>query len=44
MGVNALRTNLGASVTREEAAAYLSEYFKNFSGLARFIEHTKAEA
>ncbi|MEK7480439.1 MAG: DNA polymerase [Patescibacteria group bacterium] len=44
MGVNALRTNLGATVSREEAAAYLSEYFKNFSGLARFIEHTKAEA
>ena len=30
MGVNALRTNLGATVSREEAAAYLSEYFKNF--------------
>ena len=44
MGVNALRANLGASVTRDEAATYLSEYFKNFSGLARFIEHTKAEA
>ena len=44
MGVNALRANLGASVTRDEAATYLSEYFKNFSGLARFIEHTKSEA
>ncbi len=44
MGVNALRANLGATVTREEAAAFLSEYFKNFSGLARYIEHTKAEA
>ncbi len=44
MGVNALRANLGASVTRDEAAAFLSEYFKNFSGLARYIEHTKAEA
>jgi len=44
MGVNALRTNLGATVTREEAAAFLAEYFKNFSGLARYIEHTKAEA
>src|SRR3989344_3294112 len=44
MGVNALRANLGAEVTREEAAAFLAEYFKNFSGLARYIEHTKAEA
>ncbi len=44
MGVNALRANLGASVTHDEAAAFLSEYFKNFSGLARYIEHTKAEA
>ena len=44
MGVNALRANLGASVTREEAAEFLSEYFKNFSGLARYIERTKAEA
>ncbi len=44
MGVNALRANLGASVTREEAAEFLSEYFKNFSGLARYIESTKAEA
>lgn len=44
MGVNALRANLGASVTRDEAAAFLDEYFKNFSGLARYIEHTKAEA
>mgnify|MGYP001580238901 FL=1 len=44
MGVNALRANLGATVSREEAAAFLAEYFKNFSGLARYIEHTKAEA
>ncbi len=44
MGVNALRANLGAHVTRDEAEAFLSEYFKNFSGLARYIEHTKAEA
>jgi DNA polymerase-1 len=44
MGVNALRANLGASVTREDAAKFLSEYFKDFSGIARWIEHTKAEA
>ena len=44
MGVNALRANLGASVTRDEAARYLDDYFKNFSGLARFIEKTKADA
>jgi DNA polymerase-1 len=44
MGVNALRANLGAQVSREEAAEFLSEYFKNFSGLSRYIERTKAEA
>lgn len=44
MGVNALRTALGEQVSREEAAEYLSEYFKNYSGLARFIEQTKASA
>lgn len=44
MGVNALRANLGAEVNRDEAAAFLSEYFRNFSGLARYIEHTKSEA
>jgi DNA polymerase-1 len=44
MGVNALRVNLGASVTQQEAATFLLEYFKNFAGLARYIERTKAEA
>lgn len=44
MGVNALRANLGESISRDEAAAFLSEYFKDFSGLARFIELTKADA
>jgi DNA polymerase-1 len=44
MGVNALRANLGEGVSREEAAKYLEEYFKNFAGLARYIERTKAEA
>ena len=44
MGVNALRANLGPDVGRDEAALFLSEYFKNFSGLAHFIEKTKADA
>jgi len=43
MGVNALRENLG-NVTREEAAKYLSEYFKNFGGLSRWVDHTKKNA
>ncbi|MBI5644655.1 hypothetical protein HY970_01000 [Candidatus Kaiserbacteria bacterium] len=44
MGVNALRANLGEGISRDEAAKYLEEYFRNFSGLARYIEKTKAEA
>jgi DNA polymerase-1 len=44
MGVNALRENLGAGVTREESAAYLEGYFERFSGLARFVEDVKASA
>ncbi|MBI2610622.1 hypothetical protein HYW60_01660 [Candidatus Kaiserbacteria bacterium] len=44
MGVNALRQALGENVSRQEAADFLSEYFKNYSGLARFIEQTKAQA
>lgn len=44
MGVNALRANLGENVTREEAARYLAEYFKNFAGITRYIEKTKADA
>jgi DNA polymerase-1 len=44
MGVNALRANLGAGVSREEAAQYLDEYFKNFAGLRRYIDETKAFA
>ncbi len=42
MGVNALRANLGTD--RETAAKYLEEYFKNFSGLAKYLEKVKAEA
>lgn len=44
MGVNALRQNLGADVSREESARFLDEYFKNFPGLARYMEQTKADA
>lgn len=44
MGVNALRQALGEGVSRDEAAEYLAEYFKNYSGLARYIERTKADA
>lgn len=44
MGVNALRQNLGAGVTRDEAATFLADYFKNFAGVARYIEKTKADA
>lgn len=44
MGVNALRANLGADVPRDEAARFLDEYFKNFAGVARYIEKTKADA
>ncbi|TSC87018.1 MAG: DNA polymerase I [Parcubacteria group bacterium Gr01-1014_8] len=44
MGVNALRQALGDNVTREEAAKFLSDYFANFPGLARYIERTKQSA
>lgn len=44
MGVHALRSALGEDVSRDEAARFFSEYFADFSGLARFIERTKAEA
>lgn len=44
MGVNALRANLGAGVTRDESAAFLDEYFKNFEGLAAWIEEVKSDA
>lgn len=47
MGVNALRANLsegGTDVSREESARYLSDYFKNFSGLREWIDATKFEA
>lgn len=42
MGVNALKANLGS--TREEAQTFYNEYFKNFSGLAQYLEETKVFA
>src|SRR3989344_7949805 len=42
MGVNALRQNLGG--TREEAQKYLGDYFREFSGLAKYIEEVKESA
>ena len=44
MGVNALRSALGEKTSREDAARYFEDYFKKYSGLAKFIEKTKAEA
>lgn len=42
MGVNALRANLGG--TRDEAQTFYDEYFKNFKGLAKYLEETKKYA
>jgi DNA polymerase-1 len=42
MGVNALQQNLETS--RAEAQQFLNDYFKNFSGLAHYMERTKADA
>jgi DNA polymerase-1 len=44
MGVNALRSNLGESVSRDEAATYLSKYFEDFSGLAQYLDEIKISA
>lgn len=44
MGVNALRANLGESVSREQASDFLQRYFEDFPGLARYIEDTKKSA
>ena len=44
MGVNALRANLGEEVKRSEAQTFLNEYFKNFSGLAQYVENIKRDA
>lgn len=41
MGVNALKANLGS--TQSEARAFYDEYFKNFSGLAEYLNKVKFE-
>ena len=41
MGVNALRANLGTD--RATAQKFLTEYFKNFSGVTEYIERIKRE-
>jgi DNA polymerase-1 len=42
MGVNALRASLGG--TREAAQKFLTDYFAKFSGLAAYLQKTKAQA
>jgi DNA polymerase-1 len=44
MGVNALRTNLGADTPRAEAQEFLNAYFNTFTRLAEFLEETKSFA
>ena len=42
MGVNALKTNLKSD--RKEAQEFYNEYFATFTGLAQYLDHTKADA
>jgi DNA polymerase-1 len=44
MGVNALRSNLGAETSREEAQHFLNAYFNTFTRLAEYLEETKEYA
>lgn len=44
MGVNALRTSLGESVSRDEASSFLDSYFANYPQLAKWVEFTKRDA
>ncbi len=52
MGVNALKSNLqegipedsNEKITLKQAREYLDKYFESFSGLAKWIDTTKAEA
>jgi DNA polymerase-1 len=44
MGVNALRQNLGAETTRQEAQEFLNAYFQTFTRLAEYLEDTKTFA
>jgi DNA polymerase I len=41
MGVNALKENLGSD--RETAQKFYNDYFKEFSGLATYLENVKAD-
>jgi DNA polymerase-1 len=41
MGVNALRGNLGADTTREEAQHFYNAYFNTFTRLSEYLEETK---
>ncbi|MEK7567675.1 MAG: DNA polymerase [Patescibacteria group bacterium] len=42
MGVNALKQNLGTN--RADAQKFYNDYFKNFSGIANYLNKVKAEA
>ncbi len=44
MGVNALRQNLGAETSREEAQSFYTAYFQTFTRLAEYLEETKQYA
>lgn len=44
MGVNALRQNLGGTVTRDEASTYLEQYFAKYPHLSKWVEDTKRNA
>ncbi len=45
MGVNALRQSLGKdTTTRAQAQQFYNDYFKQFSGLAQYLEGVKADA
>jgi len=43
MGVDALRRNLGNDTSRDEAQAYLDQYFNTYDGIADFMEEKKQE-
>ena len=42
MGINALKANIGCS--REEARLFYDEYFKDFNGMAEYVERAKENA
>lgn len=42
MGINAIKANIGC--TREEAQSFYDEYFKDFKGMADYIENIKKSA